>query len=54
MLRPSLFLPQPGPAQATITATVTFDGTSTAAIVVTGINGTFRFNIATRDLTFVP
>lgn len=40
--------------QATITASVTFDGTSTASIVVTGINGTFRFNIATRALTFVP
>lgn len=39
--------------QATVTATVTFDGTSTASIVVSGVTGTFRFNIATRELSFV-
>lgn len=38
----------------TVSATITFDGTATAVIVVTDVPGTFTFNVDTRTLTFVP
>jgi hypothetical protein len=40
--------------QTTVAATVTFDGSATAVIDVDDVPGTFRFNVATRELTFVP
>ncbi|MBL8735461.1 MAG: hypothetical protein JNL12_03465, partial [Planctomycetes bacterium] len=40
--------------QASVDASVTFDGTSTATIVATGIAATFRFNLATRELSIAP
>lgn len=40
--------------QASVDASVTFDGTSTATIVATGIAATFRFNLATRELSVAP
>lgn len=42
-----------GPA-TTVTATVTFDGSATAIIVVDDVPGSFSFQLATRTLTFVP
>jgi hypothetical protein len=40
--------------EATINATVTFDGSATASIDVDDVPGTFAFNVETRTLTFVP
>jgi hypothetical protein len=40
--------------EATVTATVTFDGSSTAVVDVDDLPGTFRFDVETRELTFVP
>jgi len=40
--------------QASVDASVTFDGTSTATIVATGIAATFRFSLATRALSIAP
>lgn len=40
--------------QATVDASVTFDGTSTATIVATGISATFAFDLATRELSILP
>ncbi len=39
---------------ATVTATITFDGSNTATIVVTDIPGSYAFNLDTRTRTFVP
>ena len=38
----------------TVTASVTFDGTSVAAITVSGVTGSFLFDIAQRELSYVP
>lgn len=40
--------------EATVSASVTFNGTSVASITVTGVTGSFLFDIATRELTYVP
>ena len=40
--------------EATVQATVTFDGSSVAVIDVDDVPGAFRFDVETRTLTFVP
>lgn len=42
-----------GPA-ATIDATITFDGTSTARVAIEDVPGRFAFDIAARSLTYQP
>ncbi|MBL8752441.1 MAG: hypothetical protein JNK15_03990 [Planctomycetes bacterium] len=39
---------------ATVTGTITFDGSATAVIDIDDVNGTFNFNVDTRTVTFVP
>jgi hypothetical protein len=39
---------------ATVTGTITFDGSSTAVIDIDDVPGTFNFNVDTRTVTFVP
>ena len=42
-----------GSSYTTVAAVVTFDGTSTANIVVTGIAGSFDYDVVSRTLTYV-
>lgn len=39
---------------ATVTGTITFDGSATAVIDIADVPGTFAFNVDTRTVTFVP
>ena len=40
--------------EATVTATITFNDTAVAKIVVSGISGRFDFDVNTKTLTYVP
>lgn len=40
--------------EATVPATITFDGSAIARIVVDGVAGSFAFDIETRAVTYVP
>ena len=40
--------------EATVNATITFDKTAIATVAVDGVNGSFAFNLDTRQLTYNP
>lgn len=40
--------------QATVSGSVTFDGTATASIVIDTINGSFDFDVEAQSVTYIP